>query len=64
MKKNFSGHADQLSERERLRLLRVFDEVVPRIPPRPVSEVRREIEGIRRARRAQEEAPKAKVGMD
>lgn len=48
---DFSERVGRLSERERLRLLQTFDEVVPRIPSRPVSEVRREIEEIRRARR-------------
>lgn len=49
---DFSQRVGRLSERERLRLLRVFDEVVPRIPSRRAAEVRREIEEIRRARRA------------
>jgi hypothetical protein len=41
-----------LSERERLRQLQIFDEVMPRIPARPPAEIRREIDEIRRARRA------------
>jgi len=49
---DFSDRVGRLSERERLRMLRVFDEVVPRIPPRPASQVRRELEQVRRARRA------------
>ncbi len=49
---DFSDRVGRLSERERLRLLRVFDEVVPRIPSRPAAQVRREIEDVRRARRA------------
>jgi len=49
---DFSDRVGRLSERERLRLLRVFDEVVPLVPPRPVSHVKREIEEIRRARHA------------
>jgi hypothetical protein len=49
---DFSERIGRLSERERLRLLRVFDEVMPRIHARPAAEVRREIDEIRRARRA------------
>jgi hypothetical protein len=41
----------RLSESERLRMLRVFDELVPRIPARSPAEVARELESIRRARR-------------
>lgn len=48
---DFSERVGRLSERERLRLLQVFDEVVPRIPARPAAEVRREINEVRRARR-------------
>lgn len=48
---DFSERVGRLSERERLRLLQAFDEVVPRIPPRPTAEVCREVEEIRRARR-------------
>jgi predicted DNA-binding protein len=42
----------QLSERERVRMLRVFDELVPRIPARPLAEVDKELRAIRAARRA------------
>jgi predicted DNA-binding protein len=49
---DFSERVGRLSERERLRLLQTFDEVVPRIPARPAAQVRREIEQIRQARRA------------
>jgi len=49
---DFSERVGRLSERERLRMLQLFDEVVPRIPRRPLSQVRREIEEVRRARRA------------
>ena len=48
---DFSERVGRLSERERLRLLHVFDEVVPRIPARPAARVRREIEAVRQARR-------------
>jgi len=41
----------RLSESERLRLLRAFDELVPRIPARSAAEVDRELKSIRRARR-------------
>ena len=49
--REFSERMGRLSERERLRLLRVFDEVVPRIPSRPLGEVTRELKTIRQARR-------------
>ena len=49
---DFSERVGRLSERERLQLLRLFDEVVPRISARPASQVRREIDAIRQARRA------------
>jgi len=41
----------KLSERERVRLLRILDEMAPKIPERLLSEVEAEIEEIRRARR-------------
>ena len=42
----------RLSERERLRMLRAFDELVPRIPARTAVEVDQELSSVRRARRA------------
>ncbi len=42
----------RLSESERLRMLRVFDELVTQIPTRSDAEVDRELRSIRRARRA------------
>ena len=42
----------RLSERERLSLLRTFDEVLPRIPARDAREVERELKALRQARRA------------
>lgn len=48
---DFSERVGRLSERERLRLLHLFDELVPRIPARPAARVRREIEAVRQARR-------------
>ncbi|MGH9611858.1 MAG: hypothetical protein ACRD4P_02115 [Bryobacteraceae bacterium] len=41
-----------LSERERLRLLRAFDEMVPRIPLRDAAHVKRELREIRESRRS------------
>ncbi len=49
---DYSERVGRLSERERLRLLGLFDELVPRIPARPSSAVERELKEIRRARRA------------
>jgi hypothetical protein len=42
----------RLSETERLRMLRAFDELVPRIPARRAAEADRELRSIRRARTA------------
>ncbi|MGA3044242.1 MAG: ribbon-helix-helix domain-containing protein [Bryobacteraceae bacterium] len=42
----------RLSEPERLRMLRAFDDLVPRIPNRSAAEVDRELNSIRRARKA------------
>ena len=41
----------KMSERERARMLRIFDEVIPAIPARPLNELRRELNEIRLARR-------------
>ncbi len=49
--RDYSERIGRLSERERLRLLRTFDEMVPRIPSRPVRDVEREIRDVRDARR-------------
>ena len=49
---DFYERIGRLSERERLRLLRTFDEVVPRIPSHDAGEVDRELKAIRKARRA------------
>ena len=48
---DFHARIDRLSERERIRLLQVFDEVIPRIPPRPQAAVDRELRALRQARR-------------
>ena len=47
----YSERVGRLSERERLRMLRAFDEFVPAIPPRPDKEVQKELRAIRDARR-------------
>jgi len=47
----FHDRIGRLSERERLAQLRAFDEMVPRIPPRDVRQVERELRAIRQARR-------------
>ena len=47
-----SERIGRLSERERLNMLRTFDEVVPRIPGRDVRQVDRELKAIRLARRS------------
>jgi hypothetical protein len=48
----FHDRLGRLSERERVALLRVFDELVPRIPKRSSDETDAEIAGIRDSRRA------------
>ncbi len=48
----FYERIGRLSERERLSLLRTFDEVVPRIPARHLRQVERELKAVRRARRS------------
>lgn len=47
----YSDKLGRLSERERLAMLRAFDEFVPRIPIRPQSDTEKELAEIRRARR-------------
>ncbi len=46
----FYERIGKVSERERLRLLRTFDEMAPRIPYRDVRDVERELKEIRSAR--------------
>ena len=48
----FHRRIGRLSETERLRMLRVFDEWLPRIPVRPKADVEKEARAIRRARRS------------
>jgi hypothetical protein len=47
----YHARLGQLGERERRRLLDVFDAVVPRIKPRPVAAIEQEMAAIRQARR-------------
>jgi len=48
----YHGRMGKLSEAERVRRLKLFDELVSKIPARPLAEVKRELREIRRARRA------------
>jgi hypothetical protein len=48
----FHDRLGRLSDRERLRMLRVFDELVSAIPSRSAAEVNRELTELRRSRRA------------
>jgi hypothetical protein len=48
----FFDRIGRLSDRERLKMLRTFDEVIPRIPNRDVREVESELRAIRQARRS------------
>ena len=50
--RDFSERAGKLGEAERRRQLAVFDRLVPLIPRRSRDEVERELEALRRARRA------------
>jgi hypothetical protein len=49
--REYAERIGRLSEQERLRLLQVFDAVVPAIPQRPLAEVEAELKAIRSARR-------------
>lgn len=49
--RDYAQRIGRLSEDERIRLLRAFDELVPRIPARPRAVVDREIRALRAARR-------------
>jgi hypothetical protein len=49
--RDYSERVGRLSEQERLRLLSVFDEVVAKIPRRPLRAVDAEIRAVRAARR-------------
>ena len=48
---DFHSRIGRISENERLRMLKVFDAMVPLIPARPQREVAKELREIRRARR-------------
>jgi len=50
--RDYADRVGRLSEQERLRRLRVFDESVPLVPTRPAADVDRELAEISRARRA------------
>jgi hypothetical protein len=49
---DYALRVGRLSETERRQMLRTFDRLVPRIPRRPLAEIEREIDEIRRSRRA------------
>jgi len=48
---DFHNRIGKLSEQERQRALRAFDELVPKIPFRPLAAVQRELVELRQARR-------------
>lgn len=48
---DFHERIGRLSERERLHMLKVFDQMVPGVPSRPQAEVEKELRAIRQARR-------------
>lgn len=51
---DYAARAGRLSESERLRMLKIMDEMMERPPTRPQADVGREIAAIRRARRLAE----------
>jgi predicted DNA-binding protein len=50
--RDYHERVGRVSEHERLRLLKAFDELVPAIPQRSASAVRNELQQVRLARRA------------
>jgi predicted DNA-binding protein len=48
---DYADRAGRLSEPERVRRLRVFDELLPNVPARPAADVDRELAEITRGRR-------------
>ncbi len=50
--REYSERIGRLSERERRAMLKVFDEVVPKIPRRSAAAVARELKAVREARRS------------
>jgi metal-responsive CopG/Arc/MetJ family transcriptional regulator len=49
--RDYAALVGRLSERERRRMLEVFDDVIDQIPERSLESVEQEIETVRRARR-------------
>ncbi len=49
--REYAHRVGKLSEEERVRLLKVFDTLLPRVPTRPVSEIDAELGELRAARR-------------
>jgi len=49
---DYALRVGRLSDSERRQMLRTLDRLVPRIPRRPLAEVERELDEIRRSRRA------------
>ncbi len=47
---DYGDRIGKLTERERTRILRTFDAVMPQIPERPLEDVKRELAEVRRAR--------------
>ena len=48
----YAARSGRLSDSERVALLRVFDRVVPAIPPRPAAQVDAELRALRASRQA------------
>jgi hypothetical protein len=57
---DYHARIGRLSEAERRRMLQVFDTLVPRIPPRPQSDLDAELKQIRHARRSGGRVTRAK----
>lgn len=49
---DYHDRIGRLSEAERIRLLKVFDTLLPRVPSKPLEAVQAELRAIRAARRA------------
>lgn len=49
--REYAARAGQLSERERLALLKAFDDTLAQVPPRSAAQVDRELRSVREARR-------------
>lgn len=47
----YSARDEKMTDEERERWLRTFDELIAKIPPRPRKEVERELADLRRSRR-------------